>query len=93
MNETYVVCKTTGRKLDPNTLLPIEDVVSFESISVLGDNIVKCEKCGILGAYLRRQNTQYLDDESNYITLCDPCQEENNEYWSDMWRDYYSGCL
>ena len=41
----------------------------------------------------RRQNTQYADDERNWVIMCDDCFAENEEYWRGMWADYYRNCL
>ena len=38
----------------------------------------------------RRQNTSYYDDRLNWTFLCDECMEKNQEYWDDMWSEYYS---
>lgn len=43
--------------------------------------------------YRQRQNTQYVDDERNYVHLCDECMIQNEEYWAEMWADYYSSRL
>lgn len=40
-----------------------------------------------------RQNTQYTNEESNWVLLCEECRELNDEYWDDMWKDYNSGRL
>lgn len=53
----------------------------------------RCQHCGCWGAERYRQNTCYVDEEHNWVTLCPPCQEANDEYWADMWSDYYSGLL
>ena len=29
----------------------------------------------------RRQRTSYVDDELNWVFLCDDCMEFNNKYW------------
>lgn len=41
----------------------------------------------------RRMNTQYADDEANYITVCAVCFEEIEEYWQERWDEYWSGRL
>ena len=41
----------------------------------------------------RRQNTRYVDDERNWVVMCDECFDENERYWRDMWSDYYAGCM
>jgi hypothetical protein len=55
----------------------------------------QCEKCGEFSRKVKRrhQNTRYVDDESNYVTVCDQCFEEIEEYWKERWAEYYSGCL
>lgn len=54
-----------------------------------------CERCLKVGDDVtrRRQNTQYVNDESNFCILCHDCQQEADEHWSDMWADYYSGIM
>lgn len=41
----------------------------------------------------RRQNTAYVHEESNWITVCDTCFEDVEEYWKEMWEQYYGGRL
>ena len=41
----------------------------------------------------RRQNTQYIQEESNWVTCCDECFEEVEEYWAERWAEYYNGRL
>ncbi len=41
----------------------------------------------------RRQRTSYVDDELNWCFLCDDCMKGNQEYWDDMWNEYYSQVL
>ncbi len=61
----------------------------------MGRNKLKCERCRVVNDTVvrYRQRTMYHDDESNYATLCGECSEENDEYWDDMWADYYRGCM
>lgn len=54
---------------------------------------VKCVCCGGTAAYKRRQNTAYLDEESNYCVLCEGCQVEADAYWQERWDEYYAGRL
>lgn len=51
---------------------------------------VKCDHCNLLGGERYRQNTQYVEEDRNWVTLCPKCRKENDEYWSQMWSDYYS---
>lgn len=50
-----------------------------------------CERqgCGKPGR-LTAQNTAYAHDLSNLHRLCEECQKEADEYWTEMWREYYS---
>lgn len=41
----------------------------------------------------RRQRTSYVDDEMNFAILCEEHHKENDEYWYEMWEEYYRGCL
>ena len=41
----------------------------------------------------RRQYTQYVLEGSNWVFLCDTCMEANDEYWKEMWKEYYGGVL
>lgn len=42
-------------------------------------------------ASLQRQNTAYHDDERNWVTLCPECMKACDEYWAEMWEEYYNG--
>jgi len=58
------------------------------------DSLV-CQHCQNKRKSVRktRQNTKYVNEESNFVTLCYTCRKENDDYWEDMWNDYYSGCM
>jgi len=60
---------------------PPEDIYSVD---------VLCQACNKPGAKKRRQNTAYVDDEANFSILCDDCQQQADEYWKDMWDEYYA---
>lgn len=50
--------------------------------------------CPCCGKWFRRVRTErritrYIDDESNWLTACRECQDHDDEYWSDMWEQYY----
>jgi hypothetical protein len=49
-----------------------------------------CSCCGDYPALYGHQHTAYVEKRFNYVTLCDDCWEENNEYWREMWNEYYS---
>lgn len=40
-----------------------------------------------------RQNTRYANDRANWACLCSECQNAEDEHWSDMWDEYYRGCM
>lgn len=53
-----------------------------------------CEHCGCKTRNgHRRQNTKFHDDSRNYLRLCDFCWDLNEEYWADMWSEYWSMVL
>jgi hypothetical protein len=52
-----------------------------------------CERCGKEDSEKYRQNTFYENEDDNWVTLCEYCRKENDEYWEEMWREYYSGCM
>ena len=54
---------------------------------------VKCDRCDSLDATRRQQRTAYVDEESNFATLCPQCQELEDEFWDEMWSEYYAGRL
>lgn len=56
-------------------------------------NPKRCERCGRLNAETYRQNTFYSDDKLNWVTLCEECRKDNDEYWKEQWEEYYSSVL
>jgi len=55
----------------------------------------RCPVCGRFRRSVRRsrRSTAYCDDRLNFIVCCDDCYEREEDYWADMWSDYYSGCM
>lgn len=52
---------------------------------------VACCGCGCLtGVDRRRMSTKYVNDDLNYTWQCDECFAVTQEYWADMWTDYWS---
>ena len=50
--------------------------------------------CQCCGKWLRivkteRRMTRYVDDVDNWLTACKECQKRDDEYWADMWEQYY----
>lgn len=37
----------------------------------------------------RRQNTSYMDEESNYIVCCKSCFENIESYWDERWQELH----
>lgn len=60
-------------------------------------SVIKYQMCGcgrcMPNVIRRRQNTQYMHEESNWVTCCDECFEEIEEYWAERWAEYYNGRL
>ncbi len=38
----------------------------------------------------RRQHTAYVDDDRNWVIICDECNVENEKYWKEQWAEYYA---
>lgn len=53
----------------------------------------RCCCCGCRGAHRQRMNTRYVNEESNWTVQCDLCMEETEDYWADMWSEYYGSRL
>ena len=48
---------------------------------------LKCERCPASNASRYRQDTYYAIEESNWVTLCSECADDNNEHWKMMWDE------
>lgn len=58
-------------------------------VFMLGEGYV-CQHCGTAwGARRVHMHTAYNDEESNYRTLCPPCEAEENAYWDERWEEVY----
>ena len=51
----------------------------------------RCQLCHQNMAYPRQMLSNYIDERRNWNTLCDECYDEIQDYWREMWQDYYSG--
>lgn len=57
-------------------------------------HLVVCDRCGDVHSVSRRpQMTAYTNDAANYAILCETCQQAEDEYWKERWRDYYSSIV
>lgn len=45
--------------------------------------------CNNLNATYQRQGSAYIEDKYNWACLCPECQKLANEYWKEMWNEYY----
>lgn len=36
---------------------------------------------------LRRQSTEYKNEEDNYIVCCDDCFDEIEKHWEEQWNE------
>lgn len=67
-----------------------------------------CQRCGATEGVVRyHQRTMYPygsyggkpgevdgdENDPNYVTLCPPCKQENDDYWEERWEEYYRGLL
>lgn len=48
-----------------------------------------CKNCGSWNSKRNRQRTAYAQEESNWLRLCPKCQKDADDYWDEMWREYY----
>jgi len=53
--------------------------------------VTRCERCHYFGARTYRQNTHYVEDHLNIVTLCPCCKQENDEYWEERWSELRYG--
>lgn len=41
----------------------------------------------------RRMNTQFGDEEMNWLDSCEPFFLEQEDYWAERWAEYWSSVL
>lgn len=78
MENNFVICPTTGKKLDPHTLIPISEVADFRGVDVLGSPKAKASR-----TYYTMQGRRHSNCGGkisfNYETgiyTCQSCLEE-----------------
>jgi hypothetical protein len=55
--------------------------------------------CPCCGRYFRwpvtteRRCTEYSEPKNNYLTACKECHREDDDYYNDLWKEYYAGRL
>jgi len=37
----------------------------------------------------RRMNTQFCDDDKNFLTSCEDCAEATMDYYAELWSECY----
>jgi hypothetical protein len=55
--------------------------------------IKTCDKCREFPGEFRRQGSAYNNEASNWNYMCEPCQEEADEYWKEMWAEYRASVM
>ena len=71
----------------------MQNMTGENANDVPGITGVQCDgfdgPCESMNATRQKQNTAYVDRERNWVTLCPDCMKGNDEYWAEMWADYY----
>jgi hypothetical protein len=49
-----------------------------------------CERYFRWQVKTQRRNTAYCDESQNWLTACNECQRQDEEYFADLWEQYYS---
>jgi cytochrome c553 len=49
-----------------------------------------CERYFRWHVKTQRRNTAYCDETQNWLTACKACHKEDEEYFADLWEQYYS---
>lgn len=45
-----------------------------------------CEAQGVR----RKQSTAYVNDELNWVVMCDVCFAQREEHWRQAWAEYWA---
>lgn len=64
----------------------------YESISIyVIAGLIQCPCCLELrdDVTLERRNTAYVSEQPNWLIACGPCHEEDDNYYRELWADYY----
>lgn len=101
----FLVSLPEGCEIDPTKIIidvsvPIRSfniMIDLEDITLTKLGLSKHGPCQYAGCgkpgICSHQNTQYVNEISNYSTLCEEHQIEVDAYWEEMWKDYWSGRL
>lgn len=65
-----------------------EDFVRFDELQT-----GVCDHCSGGDAVARLQNTAYVEPIRNWASLCERCQQDNDEYWAERWAEYRAAVL
>jgi hypothetical protein len=64
----------------------------FVTVTKAGTSYCCFPQCNSKGMWYR-QRTMYNNDNANWACYCAQHRIENDDYWDEMWNDYYSGLL
>lgn len=54
----------------------------------------ECPCCGKVAPCRRyHRGTAYCEDDLNYDFGCEECENEDREFWKELWDEYYAGRL
>ena len=48
-----------------------------------------CERYFRFGVKTQRRATAYVNEDLNWLTACRVCHEDDDEYYADLWEQYY----
>jgi hypothetical protein len=55
--------------------------------------VSECEHCCYFGRLFWSPTGSVAEGAYPGYWLCEHCDEEHQDYWTDMWDDYYGGLL
>lgn len=72
-------------------------VISYQRIKEMHEDKFDpnkiCQWCDSSPAIHYHQNTRYVEESRNWVTLCKDCKEENDDHWKELWEMFYSECM
>ena len=90
----YSFISSNGMTIEERRIQHITNRARKELEKISENNNI-CPMCGIekYDIHYRRMNTAYIEDDSNYITVCKDCFDEVEGIWKERWQEYYAGVL
>jgi hypothetical protein len=82
-------------ELDKYYKIKNERLYSLTSIIEKHTDVIVCPFCGCQDGTIkiRRRNSEYQNDEENWLTSCTSCFDDDTNQLTELWNDYYSGCM